>query len=171
MRYVFFVFVSSSSLSSSSFLLTRLLSNAWTDFHKILPADVFAVLDVNGGTAIKVPPPKKNGGSKRPFFGAKIQTSSSGDGRCAEKRRNSEKSKTTDIATISRLRHVTSRPSLVTFGSGHVSCRGLDHHELCTLGNSRQRFIGSAPFYKAMEYNEVVLSSCPLSTSVFSSSQ
>ena len=73
MRYVFFVFVSSSSLSSSSFLLTRLLSNAWTDFHKILPADVFAVLDVNGGTAIKVPPQKKMGAQNVHFLERKFR--------------------------------------------------------------------------------------------------
>ena len=30
--------------------MTRLLSNGWTDFHQILPTDVFAMLFVNGGT-------------------------------------------------------------------------------------------------------------------------
>jgi len=30
--------------------MTRLLSNGWTDFHQVLPTDVFAMLFVNGGT-------------------------------------------------------------------------------------------------------------------------
>jgi len=45
----------------SVFLLKRLLSNGWTDFHQIFTKDVFAVLFVNGSTAMKIasPPPKK----------------------------------------------------------------------------------------------------------------
>jgi len=64
---------------------------------------------------MKIGPQKKFWSSKRPFFGAKIQTLPSLKGRGAETRRNSTKTETTGITTISRL---PLHPRLVKFGSG-----------------------------------------------------
>jgi len=54
-------------------------------------------------------------GLKTSIFRAKIQTLPSSDGRCAETRRNSRKTKTAVITTISML---PSHPCLVKFGLG-----------------------------------------------------
>jgi len=66
------------------------------------PTDVFALLLVNGATPMKIGPPIF-GGPKSPYYGAKIQTPPSSNGRCAETRRKYGKTKTTGITTISRL--------------------------------------------------------------------
>ena len=79
-----------------------LLSNGWTDFHQIF---------VNAWYPMKIAPPPKKRGRKRHFW-AKIQTLSSSDGRCAETRRNSRKTKTNGISRL------PSHSRLVKFSSG-----------------------------------------------------
>jgi len=79
----------------SFFRMTRLLSNAGRIFTKHSLKDAFAVLFIDDGTLIK--------SFSQIFWGpnihfwAKIQTPPSWDGRCAETRRNSGKTKTIGI--------------------------------------------------------------------------
>ena len=73
-------------------------------------------------------------GARNVHFKAKIQTPPSSDGRCAETRRNSGKTKTTGIITISSL---PSHPRLLKFGSGVFEL-------LCIFANGPPRFIGPA---------------------------
>jgi len=79
-------------------------------FTKSSPADLFVVLFINGGTPQKSAPPPNFCGYKTSIFWTKIQTLPSSDGRYAGKR-NSGKTKTIGITTISRLTTFTS-----TFG-------------------------------------------------------
>jgi len=100
------------------FPLTQLLSNGWEDFHQIFTERRLCdAICFNGGTS-------KLWGLKTTIFGAKIHTppSSESDGRCAETRRNSSKTKTTGITKISRL---LSHPHLVKLIREHLTYRGL----------------------------------------------
>jgi len=93
------------------FLLTRLLSNCWTNFHEIFTnRRLCSVIRYRWyPRKISPPPKKKMGGPKSPFLDPKFRLTLHG------MRMNSGKAETTGISTISRL---PSHPSLVKFGSG-----------------------------------------------------
>jgi len=88
---------------------------------------------------------RKKLGLKTSIFGAKIHTLPSLDSRCTETRRNSGKTKTTGITTISRLPDVHVWWNLVW---GHLSYRGLISCAFWPMALS----------YKAVKFSEVALS-------------
>jgi len=117
----------------SSFGVT---TQQWLDGFS--PTDVFAVLLINSDTPRKLfcpLTPKKNkiGDPKCPFFEQKFRPLPSSDGRCVEMRRNSGKTKSTNIITISRL---PSHTSLVKFGLGNLSYRGVINCVFLQLSHS-----------------------------------
>ena len=89
--------------------------------------------------SIMVVPPWKSPpsvfGAPNVLFGARIYMPNS-DGRCTKMRKNSGKSKTTVITTISGL---PSHPSLVKFCLGEFELQGA--HKLCIFANGPQRVI------------------------------
>ena len=95
---------------------------------------------------MKIGPPKKIfGGSKRPFLERKFTLRRLWtDGRCTETTRNSGKTKTTGITTISRL---PSHTSLAQFGSGEFDLQRLikfHHYGFINVGlrpKNRQKMV------------------------------
>ena len=105
------------------FLLTRLLSNGWTSFHQIFTNRRLAVFFINGGTPWKSITPFKKFGAQNVYL----------DGRCAETRRNFEKTKTAGITTTFIL------PSQNAWWNSvwrHLSYRGLRNHAFWPMGHS-----------------------------------
>ena len=103
-------YVSVAVLCFSIFLLTQLLSSCLTDFYRIFTKrrrcsiSLFQLsVMVTPWKLVPTEKKQKNWRSITSIFLAKIQTLPYSDSRCVGMRRNSGKTKTTGITTISRL--------------------------------------------------------------------